>query len=346
MELNSCVHCGICLSACPTYRVLKEETDSPRGRIYLLAALEQGRADAGSVRAHIDRCIGCRACETACPSGVPYGELLERGRARLGGPRWIARFFLRRLVGRPWAVRLLAAAGRMAGKLPPRRAAAEWPAMPAEPKGRVALHAGCVTPHVFPALIPDAARLLAHLGYRVNLPADQNCCGALHRHAGIEHRARIPEGYDAVLSPAAGCSTTPGLTDLCRFLLDRRPLAGLRLPPTRVAYDAPCHLLHAQGVDASPLLDEIDGVQRVPLSGAERCCGAGGLYMETQAALARRVRAEKLDAIAASGAEVVATPNPGCMIWLWRGLRARGLPVEVTHPVCLLARAAAYTGGP
>jgi glycolate oxidase iron-sulfur subunit len=106
----------------------------------------------------------------------------------------------------------------------------------------------------------------------------------------------------------------------------------------RVAYDAPCHLLHGQGIDAAPLLDAVEGVERVPLEGAERCCGAGGLYMELEPRLARAVREEKLDAIARSGAEVLATPNPGCMVWLWRGIKERGLPVEVVHPVTLLAR--------
>ena len=144
-----------------------------------------------------------------------------------------------------------------------------------------------------------------------------------------------------MVSVAAGCSATPGMRDACALLLDELPLTGFRLPPVKVAYDAPCHLLHGQGVDAAPLLDAIEGVERVPLAGSDRCCGAGGLYMEQQPALARAVRAEKLDAIEASGAQVVATPNPGCMIWLWRGIKQRKLDVEVVHPLSLLARASA-----
>ncbi len=141
-----CVHCGLCLPACPTYGVLKEEADSPRGRIVLLEALAAGRVDAATVRPYIDRCIGCRACETVCPSGVSYGELLELGRARLGGPGRASRFFLRRIVPRPWLARTAVAAGRLVGRLPKRRTAA-WPDPPARPKGRLRLHLGCLTPY-------------------------------------------------------------------------------------------------------------------------------------------------------------------------------------------------------
>jgi Fe-S oxidoreductase len=255
------------------------------------------------------------------------------------------RFLLRQVVPRPALVRPLAAAARLLGRAPPRAARLPWPEPPARPRARVALHLGCVVPALFPRLAGEAAHVLTRLGFRVEVPPGQACCGALHRHAGLdageleERNARAFRGFDAVVSPAAGCSTTPGITDLCRLLLDARPLPGGRIPPRRVAWDAPCHLLHGQGVDASPLLDGIEGLERVPLPGAETCCGAGGLFMELEPGLARRVRAPKLDAIAASGADVVATPNPGCMLWLWRGLRERRLPVTVAHPVSLLAEA-------
>jgi glycolate oxidase iron-sulfur subunit len=320
--------------------VLKEEADSPRGRIFLLDALLDGRARAEDVRHHLDRCVGCLACQTVCPSGVPYAELLEEGRRRLG-PGALARLLLRRVLPHPRLVGGLAAAARALGRAPPRAPPLPWPEAPARPKARVAIHLGCVTPHLFPGLAAEAAHVLARLGYRVELPPGQGCCGALHRHAGLpfEHDARPFQGYDVVVSLAAGCSTTPGLTDVCRVLLDGRPFRGARLPSVRVAWDAPCHLVHAQGIDASPILDGIEGVERVTLPGAAECCGAGGLYMGLQRRLARQVRARKVAEILASGARVVATPNPGCMLWIWRGLREAGAAVEVVHPVTLLARA-------
>jgi len=335
---RACVHCGLCLSKCPTYDVLREEADSPRGRIALLDAFASGAVRAEEVRPYLDRCVGCRACETVCPSGVRYGALLEEGRARLGGPRRLVRLFLERVLPRPKLLALLFALARAAGRAPRRAPPPPALELPRHPKARIALHRGCVLPHLFPRLVPESAFVLSRLGYRVEVPADWGCCGALHRHAGLERAAPAFGGYDAALTPAAGCSTTPGLTDLTAFLLRARPFPGAALPPTRVAYHPPCHLV-AQGIDASAVLDGVPGIERVPLADAGACCGAGGLYMELQPRLARAVRARTLDAIARSGASIVISGNPGCMLWLARGLRARRLDVEVLHPVSLLARA-------
>jgi len=314
--------------------VLREEVDSPRGRILLLDALGKGRAEERDVRFHLDRCVGCLACEAMCPSGVPYGRLLEEGRKELGGPPLLPRLFLRHALNRPALLRVAVGLARWLGRVPPRPPPLPWPAAPEPAKARVRIHLGCVTPHLFPNLAAEAAHVLARLGYAAE-PAGQRCCGALHRHAGLPYDA---PSLDA-LSLAAGCSTTPGLTDVCRVLLRERPFPGARLPPVRVAWDAPCHHLHAQGLDAAPLLDAIEGVERVTLPGAAECCGAGGLYMGLQPALARRVREKKVAEILASGARIVATPNPGCMLWIWRGLREARSDVLVVHPVTLLARA-------
>ncbi len=311
--------------------MLREEADSPRGRILLLDAFLEGRADARDVSYHLDRCVGCLACEAVCPSGVPYRHLLEEGRKKLGGPGFLPRLFLRHVVNRPFLLRALVAVARLLGRVPPRPPLFPWPVV-TNPKARLKLHLGCVTPHLFPNLAAEAAHVLARLGYAVEAPR-QACCGALHRHAGLSYEAKV-EG----IALAAGCSTTPGLTDVCRVLLAER-IEGARLPPVRVAWDAPCHLIHAQGIDAAPLLDAIKGVERVTLPGATECCGAGGLYMGLQPGLARKVREKKVAEILATGARIVATPNPGCMLWIWRGLREAGADVEVAHPVTLLARA-------
>jgi glycolate oxidase iron-sulfur subunit len=222
--LRGCVHCGICLPQCPTYRVLGEEMDSPRGRLYLIRAAAEGRiALTPTFAHHLDLCLGCRACETACPAGVPFGSLLEATRAQLVRQRHPStRGALRRLVlrllpaprrlGRALALlRLYQASGarrivRWSGILRafPRLAAMESlvPAVPAAaplparvaargtPRGRVGLLTGCVQRHLYPDVGRATARLLALAGWDVVIPPEQGCCGALELHAGQLDRYR------------------------------------------------------------------------------------------------------------------------------------------------------------
>ncbi len=225
-DFLACVHCGLCLSSCPTYVETGAEADSPRGRIYLMKALEEGRAALtdGVVR-HLDLCLGCRACETACPSGVAYGTLIEGARsyvaahARRGGiERWKLAMLARWL---PDANRLAPARDvfRLAARLgvarlararwvpqPLRRLLALMPDAPASrrppailepagpPRATVALLSGCVSQAFFGRVNELTAKLLALAGYRVLVPRGQTCCGALLAHLGeraeAERRAR------------------------------------------------------------------------------------------------------------------------------------------------------------
>lgn len=214
-----CVHCGLCLQSCPTYRATGRETSSPRGRIYLMRGHAEGRLDDPALLAEeAFLCLGCRACETACPSGVRYGEILEKTRAAVREEqpegrvvRAIERFLLREVVPRrgrlAFVVGLLAFVQRLGldrlarrvlpkalaarvGLLPRIPAAAERRRLPAftpaigPRRGRVALFEGCVMPEFF-GRVNDAARLvLARAGYDVVVPEAQGCCGALHAHAG------------------------------------------------------------------------------------------------------------------------------------------------------------------
>lgn len=221
-----CVHCGLCLQSCPTYRVTGRETSSPRGRIYLMRGHAEGRLDDPALLAEeAFLCLGCRACETACPSGVRYGEILEKTRAvvRMEQPegrlaRALERFVLREIVPRRGrlglVVGLLAIVqrvglDRLAQRVLPKRLAASAALLPRIPvaserrrmpaftpaigprRGRVALFEGCVMPEFF-GRVNDAARLvLARAGYDVVVPEAQGCCGALHAHAGDLERAAV-----------------------------------------------------------------------------------------------------------------------------------------------------------
>lgn len=228
-DLLRCVHCGLCLTSCPTYRETKLETESPRGRIYLMRAMDEGRiAPSRAVAEHIDLCLNCRACETACPAGVHYGLLLEKTRAKLAvelpptaGER-VRNLVLDHVFPFPDRMRLLtglvAASHRLGlsrlaqgplGRLLPRFArigAALRPddeqmaTAPVEPgvyppyegvsKARVGWFRTCMMPPFFPAADRAAVHLLREAGATVVIPAAQNCCGALLAHAGRRGGAR------------------------------------------------------------------------------------------------------------------------------------------------------------
>jgi glycolate oxidase iron-sulfur subunit len=216
--IRSCVHCGICLPQCPTYRVLGEEMDSPRGRVYLMRAVAEHRLDVtDGFRRHLDLCLGCRACETACPAGVPFGSLLETSRAQIerhGRPpreRFLASLIFA-VFPYPGRLRALLTAGRLYRRsglqalvrrtrilerwprlaamerlLPDVPAAATLPELvPArgQSRGRVALLTGCVQRHLYADVNHDTARLLALAGWDVVVPRGQGCCGALELHGG------------------------------------------------------------------------------------------------------------------------------------------------------------------
>jgi glycolate oxidase iron-sulfur subunit len=400
--LDACVHCGFCLQACPTYLALEDENDSPRGRLVLMRSLVDGTlaTDDPAAHTHIDRCLGCRACETACPSGVPYGELLEATRATLATVRsmpFLAAAILRVFARPRWlgvslaAARVLRATGLAAllARLPGRvgfgmamlastraplgRHARRYTySVDAEPaRGQVALLRGCVMEGLFRETNRATARTLAVNGYHVIDAPDQRCCGALHAHAGDLATARAlaranvaafdRAGARCIVVNAAGCgamlksyghlladdpawadraaAVAAATCDVSEALaaagpIPGAPIAGLR----RIAYDPPCHLLHAQRVVEPPLavLAAIPGLTVVPLTDADQCCGAAGIYNLVEPAVSEAVLAPKLAHITASGADVVASGNPGCLMQIGAGLRRAGRAVRAVHPVDLL----------
>ncbi len=398
--LRTCVHCGICLPACPTYRVLGEEMDSPRGRLYLMRAAAEGRqALTPAFARHLDLCLGCRACETACPAGVPFGTLLEATRAQFARQGKATR---RGVAGRlafavfpsPGLLRAALALGRVyraSGaqalaratrllRLFPRLAAMEAllpataPAVVPLPelvaargtrRGRVGLLTGCVQRELFADVNRDTARLLALAGWDVVIPRAQGCCGALDLHAGrlrpFRARARrlaaaFPADVDWIVTNAAGCGSTMReyghwLPDAAVARLAARTrdvsqlLADADLPLGRlgvtVTYHDACHLAHGQKVRSEPraLLRRIPGLTLVELGDSDLCCGSAGVYNVLEPAMADRLLALKVERILETGARVVATGNPGCLLQIARGCHARGAPIEVVHPVTLLARA-------
>ena len=394
--IDTCVHCGFCLQACPTYLVLEDENDSPRGRIMLMRSLLEGTLDRNddAVHTHIAQCLGCRACETACPSGVPYGHLLEATRATLAETRPIpplARFILS-VFARPalrrlamFGARLLRATGlpRLLSRAPGQLGFAFSMLASTSPvvksgayatprgatRGSCSLLRGCVMEGLFAHTNDATRRTLAVNGYSITEAEGQGCCGALHAHAGDLEGARKlarvnvaaferhPSDYIAV--NAAGCgamlkeyghllndepewsaraeSVAARVRDVSELLAAAGPVQGGPLP-LRVTYDAPCHLLHAQRIVDPPLrvLAAIPGLELIPLTDADQCCGSAGIYNLIEPDTSDRVLDVKLASIASSGADYVATGNPGCLMQIGAGLRRNHPAVRAVHPVDLL----------
>ena len=417
-KLLTCVHCGLCLPSCPTYRVLGNENDSPRGRVYLMRGVAEEKLSVGpSFANHIDLCLGCRACETACPSGVPYGHLLETARAeivaeqaeanralgRVSGfvlnqiftrPRLLA-FFMRLakwvrdsglaqlafesdlVTGRPhFALAVLLSSGsrrRERRREEDRQAAVDRRVDRREdvpPRTPVAVLRGCVMEGLFTETNRATERVLVRNGCDLAAAEGQVCCGALHAHSGhletARHLARknidafLASGCEAVVVNSAGCGAAmkeygewlasdgdyaePAralsaiVKDVSEFLAER----GIESPrgnaPCRVTYDAPCHLLHAQGINTQPmdLVKLIPGVEFTVLPGYEQCCGGAGIYNLQHPELSAEILSPKLESIKATGAEVVVTGNPGCIMQIGAGVLMNRMPVSVVHPIDLL----------
>lgn len=411
--VNQCVHCGLCLASCPTFSELGTEMDSPRGRIHLIKSLAEGRIGLSpSTARHLSLCLDCRACETVCPSGVPYGRLIEAARAEVerrqpGGlgrqlVRW-ANFGL--LLPRPGLLRLAAAGLRLyqvsglqallratglvdrlpgtlpawEALLPPVPPAAARRPLPeritADPpvRARVALLAGCVQSVVFGDHNRATARVLARNGVEVVVPPGQGCCGALNAHGGDHGRAldlarRTIDVFeaaevDAVVVNTSGCGAhmksygallagDPVYAERARRLAERvrdiseflaeEPLRGRLVPvPLTVTYHDPCHVAHGQKIRTQPrtLLAQVPGLRLVPLEESDWCCGSAGIYNLTEPEMAGRLLRRKVDRVLATGAEAVVTANPGCILQIAQGLRARGASLRVLHLVEVLDRA-------
>jgi glycolate oxidase iron-sulfur subunit len=395
--LLTCVHCGFCLPACPTYRALGDESDSPRGRILLMRAVAEGELalDDDAVGVHLDRCLGCRGCETVCPSGVPYGHLLEvtRDTMRREGRRTpllaraILAVFARPALLRPALAlsRAFRATGlaRLLGRLPgrlgfafamldatrPALRTAPYTPRPSPRRGTAALLRGCVMAGLFTHTHAATHRALRANGFAMTDAPGAGCCGALHLHAGEADDARAlarnniaafeRSGADVYVVNAAGCgammkeygalladdsewsaraaAVASRVRDISEVLAAAGPARGGEVV-RRVTYDAPCHLLHAQRIADPPLamLAAIPGLQFAPLADAEQCCGAAGIYNLVEPATSASVLDPKIAAIAETGAELVATGNPGCHMQIGAGLARAGIGTRVVHPVELL----------
>jgi len=404
--VRDCIHCGLCLPKCPTFRALHHEGDSPRGRMWQIKEASLGLVafDDPRFQAHIYQCFNCRACETACPSGVQFGAVMEMARAMTPPQnrrdRTVRALLLNGLLPHPrrlrvagWLYRLTRAARAPAllrrsrawkilplgkfGAFPPvGDTAPRRPALPrltaghTPRRGRVGLLTGCIQDEMFRGTNRRTALALAANGYDVVIPSEPVCCGALPSHAGeADTAARLAArtmdaftalGLDAVIVNAAGCGSNMKEYDLqlrhdskrreagagfsrivkdaSEFLIDggmRPPRHRIRL---RVAYQDPCHLVHGQKIVQQPrlALKMIPGIALVEMKESDWCCGSAGVYNLTHPDIAEQALAWKVRHIIDSGAQVIASANPGCILQIGMGLQRAGHDVPVVHVMDLL----------
>ena len=230
--LRNCVHCGFCTATCPTYQLLGDELDGPRGRIYLMKQVLEGYPATGKTQLHLDRCLTCRSCETTCPSGVHYSRLLDIGRhvvdqqVRRSPADALQRIALRKTLTRPMLFGTLLKLGRLARPLLPRGLQRKVPAASRQPRPlpeakharRMLVLDGCVQPALSPATNAAAARVLDRLGVSLVTAPQAGCCGAVSFHLDAQDEARdfmrrnvdawwphVEQGAEALVTTASGC---------------------------------------------------------------------------------------------------------------------------------------------
>ena len=408
--IDSCVHCGFCLSTCPSYRVLGKEMDSPRGRIYLMDAINEGEIALNTATVeHFDSCLGCLACVSTCPSGVQYDKLISATRHQVERnynrslPDKLVRQLIFSLFPNPDLLRillfpllvyqklgiskLLQATGVIKA-ISPRLAAMESilpeitlksfqdnlpDIIPAkgEKRYRVGVILGCVQRLFFSGVNEATVRVLTANGCEVVIPKSQGCCAALPEHQGQTEQAKVlarqmidsfaDTHVDFVIINAAGCGHT--LKEYGHILADDPEYAekakifaakvkdsqeflanvGLtaKLSPLTdknltLVYQDACHLLHGQKISVQPrqLLKQIPGVTLKEPIDAALCCGSAGVYNMLQPEVAEELGKQKAQNLLNTGADLIASPNPGCSLQISKYLQ--GKTISVMHPMELL----------
>jgi len=369
-ELGMCVACGLCLPHCPTFRVTGEEALSPRGRIAAMRSVHLDDAPVSDDFVHfMETCVQCRGCEPACPSGVPFGRLMEGTRDTLAAEHRMTPWWQRagyRVLTHHWLLlagsTMLAVAQRL--RLVPKRLGLPKLALR---RGRVPqstgdeawLFTGCVMDAWQRDTHRNTAKVLTALDVGYRTPRDGgDCCGALHIHAGLTAEARqlaervirsMP-GDAPIVVNSAGCGAalkdyghlldteearafSARVRDANEFVAPLIDSLPVRRRVGAVAVQDPCHLRHVQRAHLAvrTVLGAVADI--VELDDDGLCCGAGGAYSTLQPELAGEIRERKLAAIERSGATVVASANPGCALHL----AAAGVVVE--HPMDILAEA-------
>jgi glycolate oxidase iron-sulfur subunit len=410
--IDSCVHCGFCLSTCPSYRVIGKEMDSPRGRIYLMDAINEGEIALNTATVqHFDSCLGCLACVSTCPSGVQYDKLISATRHQVERnysrnwldnlfrklifslfpyPKLLRIFLVPLFIYQKLGLQKLVRGTGLLQKISPRLAAMDsilpdislrafrddLPTVisaQSEKRYRVGVILGCVQRLFFSPVNEATVRVLTANGCEVVIPKSQGCCAALPEHQGQTEQAKAlarqmidsfaDTNVDFVIINAAGCGHTlkeyghilqddpeycqkakdfvAKVRDAQEFLVEVGLSANLS-PVTdktlTMVYQDACHLLHGQRISLQPrqLLRQIPNVKLKEPIDAALCCGSAGVYNMLQPDVAEELGKQKVQNLLNTGAELIASPNPGCGLQIIKHLKLQGKDISVVHPMELL----------
>ena len=364
--LRRCVHCGFCNTTCPTYVLLGDELDGPRGRIYQIKGMLETNMVDSSAASHLDRCLTCRNCETTCPSGVEYGELLEIGRQHVRTSTRSSTFIeqsLLRVVPYFRRLRLLVGLGRLIRWLLPKylqrmlQPLKKLHDIPEDPGATITIFQGCAQRAMTPDVNQHLVKLLTARGVSVRMTSSEVCCGGLHLHLAHVDRAHelmsayVQSMYDerttAYLSTASGCGVT--IKDYARYLDSEQAqeLAARTMDVSeflvdysftkhpnirRVALHNPCTLQHGQKLTGSieQILRNV-GYELLEVPDSHLCCGSAGSYSILQPELSEQLLQRKVANLEQGSPDVIATANVGCQLHL-----SSGTEVPVRHWLTLL----------
>ena len=365
-HFSNCTHCGFCLAVCPTYQLTGDENNSPRGRIRLWSDEFERKMPANAWTDHYtSECVGCLACETACPAGVPYGELFEKTRhahveSLRHNPSPALRFSAL-LAANPPLMNLAGLPARIARRtnlpihplLPPGRPAlmestaeyAQRLVRTHQPKGpRVALLTGCLMESVFRDINFATVRVLIASGCQVEIPENQTCCGAFQEHTGLggceslrekNRHAFTSDTYDFIATNSSGCGHS-----LAKSLSDTAPVIDVLSllgeigvpsrkspdPQARLYVDLPCHLVHGQKTTIPKTVLDATGIPWQYAPNASDCCGSGGVYNLEKPENARAILEKKSRFLeSASGDPVILGTANHVCLMQWYSAGSLGL---------------------
>lgn len=404
-EVRRCLKCGACRAACPVFCEALDESYCARGRVALVEALLEGDIDLSpGFTERLSKCLNCKSCIEACPSGILVDDLVLASRAEIfekGRFPWLKKFIFKHLLKRgrllPPVSKTIAWIERKILKgLPPsspyrvllplvkvdkdrnlpvfaeRTMIEQLPerVIPeAKPLKRVGLFVGCATNMIFPRVGLAAVRVLVGEGFEVVIPRGQGCCGVPVYTAGDREDARdlatanirafrkheldavvvccasgglaLKKDYEGILGLEPRALGAP-VYDITEFLVKfgKLDLAGTEdIEHVKVTYHDPCHLNRGQGEAGAPrkILEAMPSVNFVEMEESDRCCGGGGTFSFSHYDLSKEIGRKKVNYIAATGADLVATSCPSCMMQLEDMLKRNGLPQKVVHVIELLA---------